>query len=314
MNPSHLQSSNNRERTMTDCMKLTCKAETFLFNGNFTTSHGTRTEAHVVTATLRSGDTTGRGECVPSDRYGETVDNVMAAIEKLACLVERFPDREHLQKLLPLGAARNAINCALWNLEAKRSGRLCFQQAGLGWSEPVTAFTISLDEPVVMAMEAAREATRPLLKVKLGGDGDEARLQAVRKAAPSAKLIPLPAGSDEALAHFAQTIQICAHESIRDGRELAELKDRYDAVNVKLDKAGGLTEALETVLQARSFGFGIMVGSTVGTLLAMAPALLLANHADYVDLDGPLLLDQDREVPLVYEGSTMRPPDGALWG
>ncbi|KAK4450523.1 dipeptide epimerase [Podospora aff. communis PSN243] len=325
-------------------MELTCKIETFPFKRRFAISRSTRTETRVVTVTIHSGDKVGRGECVPADRYGETVEGVVAEVELVARLVQNCPDRGYLQTLLPPGAARNAIDCALWDLEAKRGGHRCLEQAGLYWCEPVTAFSISLDDPVVMASAAEREATRPLLKLKLGGGKeDEARVRAVRKAAPAATLIvdaneswkeedfplllgacqkadvkwieqPFPAGADGVLRDTVRTIPICADESIRDRSDLAGLRDRYDAVNIKLDKAGGLTEALETMTQARALGFRILIGSTVGTSLAMAPALLLAKDAEYVDLDGPLLLDRDREVGLVYDGSIIRPPDGRLWG
>jgi L-alanine-DL-glutamate epimerase-like enolase superfamily enzyme len=326
--------------------KLHCEIESFPIRGRFSISRGFKTEARVVTVILTSGDAKGRGECVPYNRYGESVESVVAAIEEVAPIIEHMPDRAHLQGLMPPGAARNAIDCALWDLEAKRTGVRVFQQAGVASPEPViTAFTISLDEPAAMAMAAAAAAARDysLLKLKLGGKGDEARLRAVRAAAPAATLIvdaneswkaedlpamlatcvevdvklieqPLPAGADAALRDIVHPIPICADESVHDRQGLAALRDRYDAVNVKLDKTGGLTEALQTVAEAEALGFSIMVGSMVGSSLAMAPALLLAERAEYVDLDGSLLLERDRPEGLVCDGSKINPATQLLWG
>ena len=321
-------------------MAWTATPETFPLAGAFTISRGSRTEAVVVTARLTREGVAGRGECMPYARYGETVEGVAEAIRALP------PDvtREALQRLLPPGAARNAADCALWDWDAKRAGRRAWDLAGLSPPGPVvTAFTLSLDEPAAMEARARLNAHRPLLKVKLGAAADLSRLEAVRRGAPRARLIvdanegwtpesyadlaphllrlgvemveqPLPAGADEALAHMARPVPVCADESCHDRASLAALGGRYDMVNVKLDKAGGLTEALGARDEARAMGLGVMVGCMVGTSLAMAPAVLVAQGAALADLDGPLLLAQDRPRPLRYDGTGVHPPDRELWG
>jgi L-alanine-DL-glutamate epimerase-like enolase superfamily enzyme len=297
-----------------------------------------------VVAELADGKRRGRGECVPYLRYGETVESVTAQIEGLRPQIEAGLDRRTLQTAMPPGAARNALDCAFWDLEAKRSGRPAHEIAGI--AAPValtTAFTISLATPADMAKAAERAASRALLKVKLGADGDPARIAAVRKAAPKAMLIvdanegwtednlgsnlaacvqagvtlieqPLPDGKDEALARTERTIPVCADESMHDRASLPALAGKYDAVNIKLDKTGGLTEALAAVAEAERQKFSIMVGCMVATSLAMAPAVLLAQRARFVDLDGPLLLSKDRPGGLRYEDSLVYPPETALWG
>ena len=338
-------SLNNQDYTrLLPTAKIQCQKEDFSLKVPSSIARGSQIEANVVTVTLSLGDAVGRGEGVPSERYGESVESVVATITKVTPLIEQNPDRRYLQELLPAGAARNAIDCALWDLEAKYTGIPAFQRAGLCSPKPVTtAFTIFLDNPTTMASSAAREAARPLLKVKFGGKDDEARLRAVRAAAPSATLIvdaneawsagdlpallaicvdvgvrlveqPLPAGADAALRDFEHPIPICADESVHDRKGLAELRDRYDAVNIKLDKTGGLTEALQLVKEAKALGFGIMVGCRACSSLAIAPALLLAEHCNYVDLDGVLPLVSDRQHGLVYEGSIIHPPTSSLWG
>ena len=324
--------------------RVSCAVETFPIAGSFVIARGAKTEARVVVATITDGVATGRGECVPYPRYGESVESVVAAIEGVRPAVEHAPDRGQLHDLLPAGAARNALDCALWDLEAKRDGVPAWRSAGLAPPAPaITAFTISVGTPDAMADAARKAVARPLLKVKLGGTGDRERLAAVRAAAPGATLIvdaneswaeddlvamiaccaehrvalieqPLPAGADSALAALPHLVPICADESVHDRHDLAALRGRYDAVNIKLDKAGGLTEALAMVAGAEAAGFAIMIGCMVGTSLAMAPALLLASRAQYVDLDGPLLLARDRPGGLVYEGSTVYPPAPQLWG
>lgn len=324
--------------------KLTCAVETFPIAGRFVIARGAKTEAHVVTVTLAEEGAVGRGECVPYARYGETVESVAAAIEAVAEKIEEAPSRAALQTLLPPGAARNAINCALWDFEAKRSGTPAWVLAGLPAPQKVTtALTISLDTPEAMAAAAGRAADRPVLKVKLGGAGDSERLRAVRGAAPAATLIvdaneswrpehleamfaacletevalieqPLPAGADDALAAIPHPVPICADESVHDRAGLSALRGRYEAVNIKLDKTGGLTEALVVAAEAERLGFTLMVGCMVGTSLAMAPALLLASRAAYVDLDGPLLLAHDRPNGLTIHGSTILPATPQLWG
>ncbi|KPL54793.1 mandelate racemase [Prosthecomicrobium hirschii] len=324
---------------------LSVAVERFPIAGSFTISRGSRTEAVVVTATLTIDGATGRGECVPYARYGETVEDVVAAIEAVGPEIAAgrigHPD---LAGAMPAGAARNAVDCAFWDLAAKRSGVPAFRAAGLDALKPlVTAYTLSLGTPDSMAEAARAAAHRPLLKVKLGGDGDPERIRAVRAGAPDAMLIvdanegwtpenladnlaaaeaagvrlieqPLPAGRDGALAGIARRVPVCADESLHGSGDLAALRDRYDAVNIKLDKAGGLTTALEIVAAAERAGLAVMVGCMVGTSLAMAPAILAAQRADFVDLDGPLLLARDRAPGLTYDGSTVYPPEPALWG
>jgi L-alanine-DL-glutamate epimerase-like enolase superfamily enzyme len=325
-------------------LTLSYTVERWPIAGSFGISRGVKTEAAVVVAELANGKRRGRGECVPYLRYGETVESVTAQIEALRTQIEAGLDRRTLQAAMPPGAARNALDCAFWDLEAKRSGRPAHEIAGI--AAPValtTAFTISLATPADMAKAAERAASRALLKVKLGADGDPARIAAVRKAAPKAMLIvdanegwtednlgsnlaacvqagvtlieqPLPDGKDEALARTERTIPVCADESMHDRASLPALAGKYDAVNIKLDKTGGLTEALAAVAEAERQKFSIMVGCMVATSLAMAPAVLLAQRARFVDLDGPLLLSKDRPGGLRYEDSLVYPPETALWG
>lgn len=312
--------------------------------GSFTISRGAKTEAMVVVAELSDGAVTGRGECVPYARYGEAPDSVAAALEAIGPQVAAGLTRAALQTAMPPGAARNALDCAFWDLEAKKAGLPAWQLAGL--QEPVpltTAYTISLGTPDGMARAAAAAAGRPLLKIKLGGDGDPARIAAVRRAAPKAELVvdanegwnpdnlaenlaacatagvmlveqPLLAHEDDILAILARPVPVCADESVHDRMSLAALKGKYDAVNIKLDKSGGLTEALAMADEASKLGFQIMAGCMVATSLAMAPAILLAQRAQYVDLDGPLLLAHDRDNGLTYNGSIVSPPSPQLWG
>ncbi|MFO1210079.1 MAG: N-acetyl-D-Glu racemase DgcA [Amaricoccus sp.] len=321
-------------------MRLEVREEVFPLARAFTISRGSRTEARVLTVTLEEDGVRGRGECVPYARYGESVASVAAQVRGLP---GRF-DRAGLQRLLPPGAARNAVDCALWDLEAKRSGRRVWELAGLPAPGPeVTAFTLSLDAPAAMRAEAERNAGRPLLKIKLGGAGDLARLEAVREGAPAARIIvdanegwtaeeyarlapalvalgvelveqPLPAGEDAALAGMARPLPVCADESCHDRASLAGLAGKYDVVNVKLDKTGGLTEALALRDAARAAGYGVMVGCMVGSSLAMAPAVVVAQGADFTDLDGPLLLAEDRPHGLKYDARGVHAPAPELWG
>jgi len=325
-------------------MNLSVRIERWPLASAFTISRGSKTEAVVVTAELGAGAHTGRGECVPYARYGETPDGVVAAIEAMRPLLEQGLDRAGLQKAMPAGAARNALDCAFWDLEAKRAGRHVFELAGLPAPKPLTtAFTISLGPAATMAEAAARAADRPLLKVKLGSSDDRERIAAVRRAAPNAELIvdanegwtddnlaqnlaacaeagvtlieqPLPEGRDGALARIKRPLPVCADESVHDRVSLAALAGKYDAINVKLDKTGGLTEALALVAAAQTQGFALMVGCMVATSLAMAPAMLVAQTASVVDLDGPLLLAKDRPQGLRYVGSRAFPPEPSLWG
>ena len=312
--------------------ELKVGVERFPIRGGFTISRGAKHEAVVVVATIRDGAHRGRGECVSYARYGESVEGVMHAIEACAPAIAASLDRAGLQDLLPPGAARNALDCALWDLEAKISGRNAAELAGLAPLHAVeTAFTISLASPKEMAARARDAARYALLKLKLGGDGDEARLiadaneawrssdlerlLAAAKAA-GVELIeqPLPAGHDAALQHIARIVPVCADESVHDRASLRGIAKRYDAVNIKLDKTGGLTAALATAAEARALGLKIMVGCMVATSLAIAPALLLAPGADWVDLDGPLLLGRDRVPGLAYTSGTVMPAPAALWG
>jgi L-alanine-DL-glutamate epimerase-like enolase superfamily enzyme len=324
--------------------RLTVAVESWPIAGGFTISRGAKHEAIVVVATIEDGPHQGRGECVPYPRYGESVESVVGAIEALAPEIAAGLDRARLGAVLPPGAARNALDCALWDLAAKSTGVSAAMLAGLERLEPVeTAFTISLAAPEDMARKAREARHHKLLKLKLGGDGDEVRLQAVREALPDTRLIadaneawseanlkrmleaaaragvelieqPLPAGSDAILERIARIVPICADESVHDRASLAKIAKRYDAVNVKLDKTGGLTEGLAMVAEARTLGLKIMVGCMVATSLAMAPALILAQGADYVDLDGPLLLARDRVPGLIYASGEVFPPAPALWG
>jgi L-Ala-D/L-Glu epimerase len=325
-------------------LTLSVRIERWPIAGAFTISRGAKTEAVVVVAELADGRHRGRGECVPYARYGETVEGVAAAIEAMGERIADGLDRAQLQAAMPAGAARNALDCAFWDLAAKRAGRPV--HALLGLPPPAaltTAYTISLGVPEAMAQAAAKVADRPLLKVKLGSADDPARIAAVRRAAPRAELIvdanegwtpddlatnlaacaqagvtlveqPLPAGRDDALAQLAHPLPICADESVHASASLEALVGKYDAVNIKLDKTGGLTEALAMAQQAERLGFSIMVGCMVATSLAMAPALLVAQRARLVDLDGALLLARDRPDGLVYDGSRVHPPVPALWG
>jgi len=324
--------------------RLKVAVESWPIAGGFTISRGAKREAVVVVAMIEDGTHQGRGECVPYPRYGESVESVVGAIEALAPEIEAGLDRFGLGEALPSGAARNALDCALWDLEAKSAGLSAATLAGLKRLEPVeTAFTISLASPEEMARKARDARHYKLLKLKLGGDGDEERLQALREAVPDARFIadaneawseanlermlevaatarvelieqPLPAGDDAILERIARIVPICADESVHDRASLANIAKRYDAVNIKLDKTGGLTEALATVTEARALGLKIMVGCMVATSLAMAPALILAQDADYVDLDGPLLLARDRVPGLTYASGEVFPPAPALWG
>jgi L-alanine-DL-glutamate epimerase-like enolase superfamily enzyme len=323
--------------------RLTVEVEQWPIRGGFTISRGSKREAVVVVAKISNGTYSGRGECVPYARYGESVEGVVAAIHSCGAIASGA-SRTDLATLLPAGAARNALDCALWDIEAKRSGRRAAELAGFPPLGPVqTAFTISLAAPEIMAERAREASTYPLLKLKLGGEGDEARLVAVRDAVPHARLIvdaneawqphdlesllaaasaagvelveqPLPADADELLAHIERQVPVCADESAHDSASLGLLTGRYDAVNIKLDKTGGLTEALLVASHARTLGLKVMVGSMVATSLAMAPALLVAQDAEWVDLDGPLLLARDRVPGLAYEGGIIAPPRPELWG
>ncbi len=323
---------------------LSVEAERFPIAGTFTISRGSKTEAEVITCVIRAGDAIGRGECVPYRRYGETIDSVQTEIEQAREAVEQGADRADLVRLMPAGAARNAIDCALWDLEAKVAGTSVAAIVGVPAPGPlVTAYTLSLASPDEMARQARANASRPLLKIKVGGADDVACMRAVALSAPDSRIIldanegwteddiaqklaiaaelgialieqPLPVGKDAILGKLLRAVPICADESVHTADDLGALKGLYDCINIKLDKAGGLTAALDLRDRARAEGFSVMVGCMVGTSLAMAPAVLLAQGADFVDLDGPLLLAKDRSPCLTYQGSTVLPPLPALWG
>ena len=309
-----------------------------------TTAHGVRTSVDIVVAEISDGDSRGRGEGVPLQRYGETIESVVAAMDAMKSVVVSGLDRETLQHAMPPGAARNALDCAFWDIEADRAYRSVAELAGADAMAPVmTAFTIGLDTPENMAELAAANRARPLLKLQLGGDGDVERVRAVRRAVPTSRLIvdaneswneamlrefmpalvdcrielieqPLPAGADDVLARLEHPVPLCADESCRTLGDLDGLDGKYEAIAITLDKAGGLTEALALAAEAKRRGLRIMAGGSIGTSLGIAPALLLAQRADIVDLDGPLHLASDRVPGLRYQGSTIYPPEGSVWG
>ncbi len=325
-------------------MQFFCDTQSWPIAGTFTIARGSKTSADVVVVKLTRNGVTGQGECVPYARYNETVPQVLQALERAATAIAALPHREAIANLDLPHAARNALDCALWDLECKESGQSIWQRLGMGQpAARTTAFTLSLDTPEAMAAAAKAAYDRPLLKLKLGREGDEARLAAIRAAVPHTRLIvdanegwgpdilpamlaacerygvelveqPLPAANDEALRGLARKTIICADESAHGIESLASLVGKYDAVNIKLDKTGGLTPALAMATTAQAQGFKIMVGCMLATSLAMAPAFLVAQMADYVDLDGPLLLAKDREHAIQYNGSLMQPPPRALWG
>ncbi|UOA25963.1 N-acetyl-D-Glu racemase DgcA [Pseudosulfitobacter sp. DSM 107133] len=321
-------------------MRIDVTRDVFQLAQVFTIARGSRTEAQVLTVRVSDGDVTGVGECVPYARYGETLDSVTEQINGLPADISRMG----LYDLLPAGAARNAVDCALWDLEAKRAGKRVWELAGLVKPGPeITAYTLSLDSPEAMQAQAAKNAFRPLLKIKLGTPDDMPRLEAVRAGAPDARIIvdanegwsadvyadlaphlvrlgvqlveqPLPAGEDDALIGMDRPVPVCADESCHDRASLPHLKGKYDVVNIKLDKTGGLTEALALRDEALAQGYRVMVGCMVGSSLAMAPATLVAQGAEVVDLDGPLLLAEDRDEPLIFDAAGVHPPSAKLWG
>ncbi|MBS0363175.1 MAG: dipeptide epimerase [Proteobacteria bacterium] len=323
---------------------LSLRAESWPLAQAFVISRGAKTSAEVVVAEIVDGPHRGRGEAVPYARYGETIDSVMGQVESARARIEAGADRAALQGLLPPGAARNALDCALWDLEAKQAGRRAWELAGRSRLDPVkTCFTISLGEVEAMAEQARANARRPMLKLKIGSRDDLDRVVAVRAAAPRTRLIldanealgfddlvrlapdfarldiklleqPLPAGEDVALEGYDSPVPLCADESLHTRAELDACARRYSLVNIKLDKAGGLTEALALADAARAKGLGLMVGCMVATSLAIAPAMILAQGAEVADLDGPLLMKRDREPGLSIIGSLLEPPSPDLWG
>ena len=319
---------------------IQAKVEIFPLAQVFRISRGARTQAEVVTVTIEKDGVTGRGECVPYARYNETLESVINQVESLSADI----NKETLQETLPPGAARNAVDCALWDFECKKHDQRIWKIAGIQVPEQkITAYTLSLDEPEIMFKQAEKNSNRPLLKIKLGTQNDMPRLEAVRKGAPNSEIIvdanegwdaelysqlapelvklgvklveqPLPADQDNDLIGLPRPLPICADESCHDRKSLEKLIGKYDFVNIKLDKTGGLTEALQLKEKALEAGFKIMVGCMVGSSLAMAPATLIAQNATFVDLDGPLLLEQDRRHGLFYDESWVHPPLKDLWG
>ena len=319
---------------------MTVTAEAFRLAEAFVISRGARTQAKVLTVRVTRGAITGWGECVPYARYGESLESVTQEINDLPPTITRAD----LQQVLGAGAARNAVDCALWDYEAKQAGKRVWDLAGVPAPRPViTAYTLSLGEPDAMQAAAAKHSYRPLLKIKLGTPDDMARLEAVRRGAPKSRIIvdanegwtaevyadlaphllrlgvemveqPLPAGDDDMLGEIARPLPVCADEACHDRASLPALRGKYDMVNIKLDKTGGLTEALALRDAARAEGYGIMVGCMVGSSLAMAPAMVIAQGAAVVDLDAPLLLAEDREHALTYDDAGVHAPSAALWG
>ena len=325
-------------------LEVKTEAQSWPLAGTFAISRGAKTVADVLVVTVSDGEITGSGECVPYGRYGETMDSVQAQLEAVKHIECEADELDLLSARLAAGAARNAFDCALWDYRAKRSGQRVWSLAGLDTPQPVTsAFTLSLDSPEKMAEAAALNASRPLLKMKLAGDGDLERVAAVREQAPNAILIvdanegwkpeqiepmslglaelgvamveqPVHADEDHVLADLEHPLPFCADESCHTRDGLHALKTRYEFVNIKLDKTGGLTEALALREEARAAGFRIMVGCMMGTSLAMAPALLVAQGAEFVDLDGPLWMAKDRVPGLSFYGSVVSPPSPDVWG
>jgi L-Ala-D/L-Glu epimerase len=325
-------------------LHLVVAVERFPIAGVFTIARGSRTEAVVVTASVSDGKHKGIGECVPYARYSETIDSVVAQLETAGPVLTKGGTQDGIVSSLPAGAARNALDCALWDYRAKATGKRVWELSGL--IPPVavtTCYTLSVGTPESMYAAAVAASSRPLLKVKLAGGGDPERIAAVRRGAPKARLVvdaneawttenlaanaaacaaagvelieqPLPAKQDHPLQDFQSPVPLCADESVHTRETLPVVATRYSAINIKLDKTGGLTEAMAMVKAAQALNLDIMVGCMVGTSLAMAPAMLIARSARFVDLDGPLLLAQDREPGLLFEGSTVHPPDSALWG
>jgi len=325
-------------------MKVNLLDESWLIEGSFTISRGSRTHANVVVVELQQGEHIGRGECVPYARYDESIESVIAELEALKDKIAAGLTRLEMQSLLPAGAARNALDCAYWDLACKTSGQRIWQELNIPRPEAaITAFTLSLDTPERMKAAAIKNAHRPLLKLKLAGEGDVERVTAVREGSPNARIIvdanegwneaqylemvpelvklnvemieqPFPASDDAALAHLPRPITLCADESCHDRSSLKHIIGRYDMINIKLDKTGGLTEAIALKEEAEAAGLEIMVGCMLATSLAMAPAFIVAQNVQIVDLDGPLLLAEDRQPGIQFDDSLMNVYQAELWG
>ena len=324
-------------------MKVNVSKAVYPIRGSFTISRGSKTKAETVIVHIERNGVSGRGECVPYARYGESLDSVIAQIEWVLPEIRSGINREQLQGLLPAGAARNAIDCAMWDVECKLERQSVWDKVGLKPQGLTTAYTLSLDTPENMHQAALENAHRPLLKLKLGGGDDIARVKAVRDGAPKSTIIvdaneawdladyatlvpafvelgvamieqPFPAGKDEALALLERPIAICADESCHDLSSLESIIGRYDMINIKVDKTGGLTEALALKAEAEKAGLRVMVGCMLSSSLSMAPAFVAAQGVEVVDLDGPLLLAHDIEHGFEFEENTMMPFSSKLWG
>jgi L-alanine-DL-glutamate epimerase-like enolase superfamily enzyme len=325
-------------------VRLSARIERWPVAGAFTIARGAKTHVDVVVAEVSADGLTGRGEGTPIYYHGETAETVLAAVLAQAGAIADGLDRAGLQDRLPRGAARNALDCALWDLDAARAGQPVWRLAGLAAPQPrVTAFTISLGDPARMEADARAAAHLPLLKLKLAGEGDLARVAAVRRGAPAARLIvdaneawtgrdvaaeaaqlvpfgvelieqPVRRGEDARLDGVASPIPLAADESLQDRADLARCAGRYQAVNIKLDKCGGLTEALALADAARGLGLDLMVGCMLATSLGIAPAFLLGGQARWIDLDGALLLAEDRPGAMAAADGVLAPPGAALWG
>lgn len=310
----------------------------------FRISRGIMDVSEVIVVELSDGVYRGFGECSPTDHYGESMASVLAQLKSIRYAVAGGVSRKEIQELLPAGAARNALDCAYWDFEAKKSGVPAWKTAGISEPRPIqTAYTLSLESPEEMAEIARQEACRGLLKLKLGDDDDIARVEAVRAAAPDVRVIvdaneawtmgklrtyapelmrlgvtlieqPLPAEHDEELEGYVSPVPLCADESCHVAADVEQVSKRYQFANIKLDKTGGLTEALELVRRAQAAGLRLMVGCMGGTSLAMAPGLIVASYCEVVDLDAPLLQSEDREHALRYDGGIIHPASGELWG
>ncbi len=324
-------------------MKVTLYTKSWPILGSFTISRGSKTHAETIIVEIEHLGIKGRGECVPYARYGESIPNVLAQIEGIIPEIEAGLSRDDLQPLLPSGAARNAVDCAMWDLECKQTKQSVWEKVDVVGGELTTAYTLSLDTPENMEKKAIEHSHRPLLKLKLGGPDDLERVQAVRRGAPNSAIIvdaneawtieayqtlipelqkldvsmieqPFHADEDYILDGLERPIAICADESCHDRLSLEKVIGRYDMINIKLDKTGGLTEALALKEQAEAAGLRIMVGCMVASSLSMAPAFVVAQGAEVVDLDGPLLLSEDIEHGFEFENNSMLPFRSELWG
>ncbi|KLN59220.1 mandelate racemase [Kiloniella spongiae] len=323
--------------------KVTISSTPWPIRGSFTISRGSKTEAVVLNVYIEEDGIRAQGECVPYPRYGESVESVTAQINEILPALEGGMTRAELQSAMPAGAGRFAVDAALWDLEAKKTGKRAWEIAGIPMEPATTVYTLSLSDPETMEQDAKDNQDKPLLKLKLGGEGDLARVAAVRKGHPSARIVvdaneawtrdvyeaivpelvklgvemieqPFPADDDDLLKELNRPITICADESCHDRASLPKLVGKYDMINIKLDKTGGLTEALAMKLEAEKLGFEIMTGCMLGSSLAMAPAMVVAQGSKVVDLDAPLLLAEDCEPGLVFTGVEIAPPEKALWG